>query len=385
MKTDMHKRAFKQAFLAFSISAIFFLIICFSVPACAGSPICDTLSIGQDQSALTKIELPSTYDSRVFLLPLQPFLHIFLNFIPFFQNGNLAAIFLTLFFVSCVSGLISLAARYTGIRSIFAWLLITVYLTNWNTLYAVITGSGVFILVFFLLLVFVYLAQWYRDKYWLALVWIGLGMALAVVAQFTSIFFLLLPVFIALFIAFKEKPNNVDYAENALWIMLTPLLYVLVVRLLFGYVMGSDPFAFLRIESGITQSLTYKQTIISSFLPRLALLIPDFFSTMWITYAPFVLVSAFAVLISLLKKKVLPISFILIIWAPLLTLHLVKQIGLYDYASIVAALSVASTPIIAIISALPLKKYRTLYLIITVLQLVIWNGLDWITLFNVMS
>lgn len=385
MKTVMRAGAFKQAFLAFFISAVFFMMVYFTVPACAGSPICDIFTTGQDQSALTKIEQPTSYDSRVFLLPLQPFLHIFLNFIPFFQSGNLAAVFLTLFFASCVSGLIILTARHAGIRSIFAWLLIAVYITNWNTIFAVITGSGVLMLVFFLLLVFVYLAQWHSDHYWLALVWIGMGTALAVVAQFTAIFFLLLPVLNALIIAFREKPNNVYYAENALWIMLTPLLYVIIVRFLFGYVMVGDPFAFYRIESGVVQSLTNKQPIIPHFIPRLVLLIHDFFSTIWFAYAPFVLVSAVAILISILKKKFFPIFSTLMVWLPLLVLRTAKQIGLYNYSSLMTALLVASTSIIVIISALKLKKYRMIYLIATLLLLVIWNGLEWITLFNIAS
>jgi len=218
----------------------------------------------------------------------------------------------------------------------------------------------------------------------LALVWIGLGMALAVVAQFTAIIFLLLPVLNALIIAFKEKPNNVYYAENALWIMLTPLLYVIIVRFLFGYVMVGDPFAFYRIESGVVQLLTNKQSIIPHFIPRLVLLIHDFFSTIWFAYAPFVLVSAVAILISILKKKFFPFS-TLMVWLPLLVLRTAKQIGLYNYSSLMTALLVASTSIIVIISALKLKKYRMIYLIATILLLVIWNGLEWITLFNVAS
>jgi len=370
------KHAALASVLAFLVLGTAFII----ANTCAISPLCDWMSAQVNVDALEMEDLAITYDSRIFLRPLQVLFQAFLYLIPFFHTGNAAAVLLTLLFAALTAGLVLLAAQHAGFTPLTAWAFVAVYLTSPVILRAVLSASGVTIPLFFLALVFLHLRTWQANQFWLALVWIGLGAALAVLAQFSILFFLILPVLAALAIAYRRMPENVYYAENALWIMITPLLYVFLVRFFFGYILQGDPFAFYHLEDGFAADAVAKQALASPVLPRLA----DFFSGaltyIWLANPAFVILSALALILALLKRQVFPVVYLLVLWIPLLLLRSAGQSGFYDPSALLAGLLMLASLLLAL-AITGLSKKRWIPLLPSLLLLAAWNGLHWALIF----
>jgi hypothetical protein len=368
----------KPAALAFLLAFLFFSVAFIVAQTCVITQLCAWMAAQSSQSAPAFADLQITYDSRIFLRPLQHVLQAFLYLIPFFHTGNIAAIFLTILFASLTAGLLILTAQHAGLPRLSGWLLVALFLTSPSVLSAVLSASGVSILVFFLALVFLHLTTWKNHAYWLALVWIGLGVSLAVLAQFSALFFLILPMLAALVIAFRHQPENIYYAENALWIMLTPLLYVFIVRFFFGYVLEGDPFAFSQFESSFLQDAPLKQSLALPILPRLAQFFNHTLTYIWLTNPAFTILSATTLILALVKRQLFPLVYLLALWVPPLLLRSSAQSGLYDPAAVIANLLLLSSLLLAVACAVLLKKNRWIFLLPALLLLAAWNGLQWI-------
>ena len=367
----------KQAFLAFLLACLILGTAFIIASTCTISPLCDWMAAQAKVDTSDMTDLVIAYDSRIFLRPLQVILQVFLYLIPFFHSGNFAAVFLTILFASLTAGLILQAAQHAGLRPAFAWMLFAIYLTSPALLTAVLSASGVTIPLFFLGLVFLHLLTWQGNQFWLALVWIGLGASLAVLAQFSTLFFLILPVLAALVIAYRRMPENVYYAENALWIMLTPLLYVFLVRFFFGYVLEGDPFAFYHLEYGFAGAAVAKQALAVPVLPRLAGFFSDALTDIWLTNPAFIILSALALLLTLIKRKVFPVVYLLVLWTPLLLLRSASQSSFYDPDAILANLLVLASLLLVVVIAGLFNKQRWFALLPSLLLLAMWNGLHW--------
>lgn len=377
MNTKSRISISKQASLAFIISLTLFLVTHLITSSCISSPFCASLQSGQGLGPITTDKAPVSYDSRIFLLPLQHIMQILLRLIPFFEAGSLSAIFLTILFSSAISSLIILTAENAGLNPVLRWMLVAVYLSNPQIISATISGSGVSILAFFLLVVFAYLSNWQDRRFWLALVWIGIGSAFAVTAQFSALFFLLLPILAALIIAFRERPDNIYFTENAFWIMLTPLLYVLMIRFFFGYMLTGDPLAFYRFEIGAVQPAPIKQLINLPFSFRVMNLIAGQISFIYGSFPPFAILSAATIPLSIIKRKVFPLLFTIIMWIPLLILQSAKQAGIYNPISLTVFMAITSTIMIGINTSVQLKKTKASYLITICLLMLGWNAFGW--------
>jgi hypothetical protein len=380
MNTAYRPPSIKPAAFAFLAAFLFFSALIFIAQNCSAGAVCDALTVQPRESAITFTQPQVTYDSRIFLQPLQHILQAFLYLIPFFHSGNIATLFLTLIFAALVCGLIIQAAQHAGLKLLVGLFFVLLFLSSPIVIRSTLSGSGVSILIFLLGLAFLHLMTWQDNRFWLALVWIGLGAALAVLAQFTALFFLLLPVLAALIIAFREMPQNVYYAENALWIMLTPLLYVFLVRFFFGYALTGDALAFYRIESGLIQAQAVKQALDLPVLPRLLLFLQDNFSYLWRANPPFVIISAAAILLGALKRKLFPAVYAVVLWIPLLFLRSARQVGIYDPSEIIASLSLLSALLLTVNIARLLPRARWLVLAASILLLAAWNALQWFLL-----
>ena len=380
MKSAYRPPSIKPAAFAFLAAILFFSTLTFIAQNCTAGAFCDALA-GQargDASIFTQQQV--TYDSRIFLQPLQHILQAFLYLIPFFHSGNIAALFLTLLFAALLCGLITQAAQHAGLRPLLGWSFALLFISNPFVIRSTLSASGVSILIFLLGLAFLHLMTWQDKRFWLALVWIGLGAALAVLAQFTALFFLLLPVLAALIIAYREMPQNVYYAENALWIMLTPLLYVFLVRFFFGYALTGDALAFYRIESGLIQAQVVKQALHLPVLPRLLLFLQDNLIYLWRSNPPFVIISAAAILVGALKRNIFPAVYALALWIPLLLLRSARQVGIYNPSDIIVSLSVLSALLLTCSMARLLPRVRWLVLAASILLLAAWNAFGWFLL-----
>jgi len=377
MNDNYQPPSFKPAVLAFLLACLVFSLVFGAAQICAPSPLCDWMAAQSGEPGSDLADLPITYDSRIFLRPLQYILQAFLFLMPFFHAGNIAAAFLTILFASMAAGLIILTVQHAGLSNAYGWLLVAIYLSSPVVLGVVLAASGVSILVFFLALVFLHLMTWQNNRYWLALVWIGLGSALAVLAQFSALFFLFVPMLVALAIAFRQRPDNAYYAENALWIMLTPLLYVFVVRFFFGYVLEGNPFAFYQLETGIIQDAALKQVITLPILPRLVQLFTQNLTYIWLTNPAFTILSTATIILSLIKRHIFPLAYILTLWIPPYLLRASSQTGVYDPSAIIADLLLLSSLLLVVIPTLLFKKNRWIFMIPALLLLTAWNGLQW--------
>ncbi len=380
MKNTYRPPSLKQAAVACLLSFLFLTFFFAAAASCGASGFCAWLTAEGINNENTLPPSEVTYDSRIFLRPLQHIMQAFLYLIPFFNNGNLAAIFLTLLFTALTTGLFILAVQHAGLPVWVGWCLAALYLLDPVVLASVISASGISILVFFLAFTFAYLITWKDKHFWLALVWIGLGAAMAVLAQFSSLFFLILPVLIALLIAYRAMPHNVYYAENALWIMITPLMYVFLVRFFFGYVLTGDPFAFYQLETGLSQTMAFRGSITLPVLPRLVNDLIETLEYFWYSNPVFVCVSAAALLVSVLKKKGFSAVYIASLWVPLLLLASSRQVGIYASASLIPALLTVSTPLLIINAFRELKKHVWIPVVLSLLLLAAWNGLQWFIL-----
>jgi hypothetical protein len=367
----------KHAVLAFLLAFLVFSVAVIIAQTCTLTQLCVWMSAQSSQPAPGFADLQITYDSRLFLRPLQHVLQAFLYLIPFFHTGNIAAVFLTILFASLTAGLLVLAAQHAGLSRVSGWIFVALYLTNPVVLRAVLTASGVSILIFFIALVFLHLTTWKNNAYWLALVWIGLGASLAVLAQFSALFFLILPMLAALVIAFRRQPDNVYYAENTLWIMLTPLLYVFIVHFFYGFALEGDPFAFYQLENGIIQDAALKQSLALPILPRLALFFNHSLTYVWLANPAFIILSATALILTLIKRQLFPLVYLLVLWIPPLLLRSSGQTGVYDPAAVIANLLLLSSLLLAIETAGLFKKRRWIFLLPVLLLLAAWNGLQW--------
>jgi hypothetical protein len=373
-KTILRPSSIKHAAAAFLVSLVF-LTIMFML--CQNGPWFVT---PVDGSETPTDVLPAEYDSRLFLLPLQQMMQVFLRLLPFFQSANASAVFLTILFSSLTVGLIVLAAQHAGLHPAYAWALAGLVLSNPDVIRANTSGSGVSILIFFVLLALTYLLTWQAKRYWLALVWIGLGAALAVAAQFSSLIFLLLPVLAALIIAFREMPDDVYYAENARWIMATPLIYVFMIRFFFGYALTGNSLAFYTLEGGLAQSAGFRQGIDLPFLPRLIFMAGDNFATLWRLHPPFILISDGTILISAFKRRAFPVLFAGMLWLPLLVLLSARQVGFYGPGLIIPNFAIPATMLMVILATRQFKRFRWVVLAVSILVLAAWNGVQWATL-----
>jgi len=378
MKSNKRPPAIKQAALAFLIAVLFFTFIRFTARTCGFSQLCTWL----DQNVQNNIaDFPPSqvdYDSRIFLRPLQHILQAFLYIIPFFRTSHLASLFLSILFASLTAGLIMRAVQHVGLPIIVGWLSVLLYLSDPTIIESVISASGVPILIFFLTMTFIHLITWQDKRYWLALVWIGLGTAVAVLTQFNAVFFLILPVLAALVIAYRENPENPNYADNALWIMVTPLVYVFFVRFFFSFTLASDPFVFYQLENEPILVGVVKQMIQPPILPRLNILLRGQLTVLWLTNPSFVVLSAVTFVIALIKRKGFPAVFALMIWIPLLILAFSRQIGTYTETTVKASFLCVSALLIMLVNAAQWKKYHWLFFIPAIILIASWNFFQWL-------
>jgi len=379
MKNGYRSPSLKHAFLVSLLSILFFCALLLIAQGCVASPFYDWLA-GSSGTSNTFSQPDITYDSRIFLQPLQFILQAFLSLIPFFHTGNTAAVFLTILFSALTTGVIIIAVQHAGLRVEIGWILAALYLFNPIVIRSTLSASGVSILIFFLAFIFVHLITWQNNRFWLALVWIGLGAALVVLAQFSTLFFLILPVFAALVIAYCENPYNIYYTENALWIMLTPLLYVFFVRFFYGYALEGDPFAFSQIENSLAQTEIIKQTLDLPVLPRVALFVRENIAFLWLSSPVFILFSVAAIITAAIKRKIFPVIYTVIIWLPILLLRSGRQSGMYDPLWITANLLVLSSFLMVVISAQLWKKNRWIFLVPSLLMLAAYTSLQWASL-----
>ena len=376
MKNGYRSPSLKHAALVSLLSILFFSVLFIIMQSCVGSSFCAWLAAYSDPSnAFSQLDI--SYDSRIFLQPLQYILQAFLSLFPFFQTGNHAAIFLTILFSALTSGMIIIAAQYAGLRVEIGWIMAALYLFNPIVVRSTLSASGVSIPIFFITFIFVYLITWQNYRFWLALVWIGLGAALVVLAQFSTLFYLILPVFAALVIAYLEKPHNVYYTENALWILLTPLLYVFFVRFFFGYALEGDLFAFSQFENSPLQTEIIKQAFDLPVLPRIALFVRENITFLWLSNPVFILFSVATIITATIKRKIFPVIYTLIIWLPILLLRSGRQSGVYDPLWITANLLVLSSFLMVVISAQLWKKNRWIFLAPSLLLLAAYTSLQW--------
>ena len=332
------------------------------------------------QNNLDQITSGAALDSRVFLLPLQSTIEAFLRSAPWLSEKPFLSIILGMLFTAASASVIFLSGRQSGYRPFPCWLISAAFITNPFIVGLSAAGSGVSILVFFLLIVLTQVFQWQNKRYWLGLVWIGLGAALAVAAQFSALFFLFLPVLAALVAAYREKPDNIFFTENALWIMITPLLYVFLIRFLFGMLLEGDIFAFYGNEVFMV-SPAIKQNADFPILPRIAALIAAYIADIFVLYPPFSIISVLSIGVGVIKRKYFLAAFNLLIWVPLLILQSARQVGIYPPDAITLMTITACSVLLLQYSSLQFKMRRWILIAGSSTSIVL-NVIHWLQIYN---
>lgn len=204
---------------------------------------------------------PLASDSRLFLLPLPVILQMPLMAIPALQPDVSAGLVISAFSAALLGALLFRLARVVGLSAPLRWLLLLSFITNPFILVESASGSPLMLLMclFFSLLFFAF--HWLKIRNWLTLVNLGMAAALAVITRFNALVLVSIPLILVGISALWEKPEQPEYAENAIWIIATPVVYILLSRFFFSGFLTGNAVSFSGYDARLPLQLDMPATL----------------------------------------------------------------------------------------------------------------------------
>lgn len=260
---------------------------------------------------------PVVADSRLFLLPLPTFLQALLVFIPPVAEGVVAPVALSVLAAAFACALLLRAAQSSGLPLIPRWLLLIGWMFNPIMLVEAVSGSGMMFLILCYMAFFLALSRWLHTRSWLPLVGLGATASLAILTHFNTLLLTLIPLLIVALSALEEKPENPAYAENVFWLVATPLVYTIFIRVFFSTGLFETPLYFLRWDDLFPQPLDLPLAKLSlQSLGGIGPLIVDLLDWVWVVFPLFLPLTALYILVSALRLQVSSTCFIAMAWLP---------------------------------------------------------------------
>jgi hypothetical protein len=254
VRAKLNKRAREMA-VVFLLGLLVFSTLAFWTSRHLRIFSADALNLAYLAKTLGFGRFPLTSDSRLFLLPMPVILQIPLMAIPGLWPDVSAGIIISIISASFLGALLFDFAKSYGFPAILRWLLWIIFIANPFILVEAVNGTSVIFMMclFFLLLSIAF--RWLENRHWLMLLNLGLSSALAIMTRFNSLVFIIIPLVIVGINALWEKPDQPAYAENAIWIIATPVVYVILARFFFISALSGSALFFENFDKHISFSI----------------------------------------------------------------------------------------------------------------------------------
>jgi hypothetical protein len=271
---------------------------------------------------------PVANDSRLFLLPLPVILQIPLLYIPILFQGVYASIIISVLSGAGMCALVMKTAKTIPLPIPLRWLLVIAVAANPFMVIESVNGAGTTLLMLFYCAIFYYAIGWLKNRHWLALASLGMTLALAVITHFSILALAILPIAVIGNNAWLEKSDQPAYAENAIWVVATPIVYVVFMRFLFSAGIEGNMFSFIRYDRLLTQPffIPANQSAFISAYPFLSRLL-EVFGQIWQLYPPFLIMTILLIGYSAIHFNGNGLFFMTLAWAPIIYAYLGRLQG----------------------------------------------------------
>ncbi len=240
--------------------------------------------------------------------------------------------------ISVLSGagictLVMKSTKAIQLPPLLRWLLVAAAASNPFIAIESINGAATTLLMLFFCAIFYYVIGWLDKRNWLALASLGMSLALAVISHFNILALALLTIIVIGNNAWLEKIDQPAYTENAIWIVATPIVYVIFMRFLFSAGIEGNILSFLRFDRLLNKPFQ----LISSSVPALETTFPIFnrllryLYRLWQLYPPFIILTVLLIAYSAIRLNWNGLFFMTLAWAPILYAYLGRLQGLQTY------------------------------------------------------